>query len=453
MRRLLPPALLAVTLLTGCERPLIDPETATVTETTPDLDVVLTEPVLPLQVRVSDGDGVSRVTINGVPASPTAEADTYLDTLTLRFGLNAITVAIYDADENVVADTLYALHLPYAAALAPSLPETRYDHTATRLPDGRILVAGGYVGGDPVFASQTALLVEEAGGAVAYNDAPDAPTHGRAGHSATLLPDGRVLVLGGVKHFVPDETDFVSQPEVYDPATGAFTAVPLVGEPFRRYEHATVALAAEDGRQYVYAYGGLEWAAGSVAATGSLVAFELRVEEGVESLVTLSPPGGLGALPPTFAHALLPLPAVGDARRALAVGGLAGGNLGTPLAYRLRFRPSSTFFPFEVTDERTGAPDEALGQAGGATIEPGLLFFSGGGPLNTLNTPGAPASPGLRVYADGADRFFAFPAENGLLVPRARHTATLLPSGRILALGGVGPDLQPLAQAEFIGPN
>ena len=42
----------------------------------------------------------------------------------------------------------------------------------------------------------------------------------RFGHTATLMRDGRVLVMGGLKL----QDRFIKEAEIYDPATGQFTA-------------------------------------------------------------------------------------------------------------------------------------------------------------------------------------------------------------------------------------
>jgi hypothetical protein len=70
------------------------------------------------------------------------------------------------------------------------MTDARYLHTATLLPDGRVLVAGGaFTDGrasaelyDPVTGTWTPT---------------GSMTTGRLAFAATLLPDGRVLVAGG----------------------------------------------------------------------------------------------------------------------------------------------------------------------------------------------------------------------------------------------------------------
>lgn len=83
----------------------------------------------------------------------------------------------------------------------------RYDHTATLLADGRVLVAGGRSSNDDRLASAE-LFDPETG---AWSPAADmlAPS---TDHVATLLPDGRVLVVGN------------SDSELYDPNTDSWTA-------------------------------------------------------------------------------------------------------------------------------------------------------------------------------------------------------------------------------------
>jgi large repetitive protein len=90
---------------------------------------------------------------------------------------------------------------------------TRLNHTATLLPDGNVLIAGT---DGAYYSLNYAELYNPATG---YFTATGNMTTARADHTATLLPDGKVLVAGG-----SDGYNYLSNAEVYDPATGTFTA-------------------------------------------------------------------------------------------------------------------------------------------------------------------------------------------------------------------------------------
>ena len=78
-------------------------------------------------------------------------------------------------------------------SLTGSMSVDRYVHTATLLPDGRVLVSGGATNsGLDVLAS--AEIYDPALGTWSPTGSMSTP---RYGHTATLLPDGRVLVSGG----------------------------------------------------------------------------------------------------------------------------------------------------------------------------------------------------------------------------------------------------------------
>lgn len=96
-----------------------------------------------------------------------------------------------------------------------SMRLARAAHTATLLPNGKVLITGG-MGHDRVsFAS--AELFDPATGT--FTETGNMTTK-RVGHKAILLLSGKVLIIGGSNH---DDGSLVSA-ELYDPVTGKFTA-------------------------------------------------------------------------------------------------------------------------------------------------------------------------------------------------------------------------------------
>src|SRR4029453_13843061 len=90
----------------------------------------------------------------------------------------------------------------------------RYFHTATLLPNGMVLVAGGFSTGG---ASASAELYDPASGAWTGTGSLNTA---RYLHTATLLPNGMVLVAGGGCSSIRPS----ASAELYDPASGTWTA-------------------------------------------------------------------------------------------------------------------------------------------------------------------------------------------------------------------------------------
>ena len=104
------------------------------------------------------------------------------------------------------------------------------NHTATLLADGRVLVVGGY-GGFENLAS-TEVYDPSTGTWSPTGSMAEA----RKRHAATLLTDGRVLVLGGTDDF----GKALASVEVYDPSTGTWS--PTGSMAHARREHTATRL-------------------------------------------------------------------------------------------------------------------------------------------------------------------------------------------------------------------
>jgi hypothetical protein len=117
-----------------------------------------------------------------------------------------------------------------------SMQDRRADHTSTLLPDGRVLIAGGMVE-NGVFLSSAELYDPIKGTFVVTGSMQSR----RVGHSATLLPNSKVLIAGGLAgRTFEGGPGIVATTEIYDPATGHFTAGPSMLE--KREGHAAVLL-------------------------------------------------------------------------------------------------------------------------------------------------------------------------------------------------------------------
>ncbi|MBI1872909.1 MAG: hypothetical protein HYS05_03350 [Acidobacteria bacterium] len=117
----------------------------------------------------------------------------------------------------------------------------RYGHIAVRLADGKVLVAGGiridYVRyTDRVVSS--AEIYDPATGTWQPAGELSVP---REGHTANLLADGTVLVIGGSNYYQGSGWFTHSSAEIYDPVTGAWSSAGTMPSP--HVGHASTVLA------------------------------------------------------------------------------------------------------------------------------------------------------------------------------------------------------------------
>ena len=137
------------------------------------------------------------------------------------------------------------LYHPHTGSWATtgSMHQPRAFQTATLLPDGRVLVAGGIVGG----CDTTLFCSPISAGAEIYDPRTGTWTmtgsmrQARARHTATLLPNGRVLVAGGAADGSNAATgNPLASAELYDPRTGKWTPTGSLRD--AHYAHTAVLL-------------------------------------------------------------------------------------------------------------------------------------------------------------------------------------------------------------------
>jgi N-acetylneuraminic acid mutarotase len=140
----------------------------------------------------------------------------------------------YDVNGCLAVTTAAELYNPTTKTWTSTgvLRAARMAMTATVLPNGKALIAGGQTAASDALGSSE--LYNPATGSFTLTGRLITP---RSGHSATLLKNGRVLMAGG------ENVNGVSiaNAELYNPATGTYTATKNM--PSNRQEHVAVLLS------------------------------------------------------------------------------------------------------------------------------------------------------------------------------------------------------------------
>jgi hypothetical protein len=318
---------------------------------------------------------------------------------------------------------------PIAGTFTPtgSMTVARQGHTATVLPHGEVLIAGGTrnIGFRAQLAS--AEIYDPNSGTFRAVGSMSTP---REGHTATLLRDGRVLIAGGS----PNGIQTTATAEIYNPRTQSFTQIASMGVP-REAHTATLlrngkVLIAGGGR------GGMP--------NGYIVYTTAEIFDPVSNT--------FGTLPAQMtvdrvgqAAALL------DDGRVLIAGGKSGKVL-SPFGGRNLFSlaPLNTaeVFDPESSSFHSVGRMQVTHYLGVATkLENGMVLVTGG--WNSYGT-----IIGGQRFADLFDPVRnIFSGGGNLHVARLNQTDTLLPNGDVMVAGGIDGDSNVTATVEFFAPH
>lgn len=288
-----------------------------------------------------------------------------------------------------------------------SLVDPRFGHTATLLADGRVLAAGGCATAkDPLDGPCEAHTVS----AELFDPSTDtwaatgSMIEARATHTATLLDDGRVLAAGGC--LTPSDVRTCSATttsEFFDPDTGSWSAAALLGE-VRRLHSAT---RLDDGR--VLVVGGLD------------------ENQTLSSAEIFDPGSGMWSTTvpmstPRYGHTATRL----AGGRVLVTGGEdAVGPSASPLA------SAELFDPVSETWTAVGSLSDAREFHTATLLTNGMVLVAGGsGPVGTSIRSAETFDPSTATWSSAA----AMP------IDRVLHAGRRLDDGRILVAGGASSD-------------
>ncbi len=423
----------------ACERPLVEVQSPGVSVVRPDLSRVQTSQQIEVFVNAESFREIEQVVLNSQPMTKD-EGDLWKVVVDLNRIITQLDIVAVDIGGVETRLVEWAARVGLATAVGPNLlSDPRGGHTATRFSSGQVLVTGG-ARTDDGDAIGTMELSNSAGSD--FQLLSNELLNPRTGHSASVLPSGRVIFLGGAARYNPgDVSEMVSEVEIFDFETNGTVAIPVVGEPIRRAFHTASVRVTQQGTliDIVGGVGDIQYIPQPrFGIRSDLRTFQLRDD----TLFALSPAIGPLLPEPLFGHTQSKLePARGrfQPQRYIYAGSNStqSGNTGFVLDFG---SPVGIDVDSAATFQQQRSHHAAVSLGGGVVV-----FFGGRDESSdqVLNSS--------EIYSDPADRFFSIPEGGTPLLRRFGHSATLLNDSRILLLGGFTAAGNGISHAEFVG--
>lgn len=274
-----------------------------------------------------------------------------------------------------------------------SMSTARAAHTATLLPDGNVLIAGGFAGAEN--GKTSAEIYDPVTGAFAAVGNMTTP---RQSHSATLLPNGKVLVAGGFNG------TYLAGAEIYDPVTGSFAPTGQMSTA----REGPVAILLGNGKVLVAGGVGEGWT------------FLANAELYDPAIGTFAPTGNMTTARESHTITMLQNGSVL----------IAGGHRGRQSAITI-YASAEIYDPITGRFTATGNMTTRRHKHDAVLLPDGRVLINGGS--DERDDQGAYASAEIYNPATGA-----FRAIGDMPIIRYKHegTSILLPSGNALIAGG-----------------
>ncbi|MCA1571829.1 MAG: kelch repeat-containing protein [Acidimicrobiales bacterium] len=344
-----------------------------------------------------------------------------------------VTVTTVDAGADQTSERVDAALFSYfeGAGWAPAepLPNGHSHHTATLMADGKVIVVGGHldIANAEVKERHVALYDPSGppnGGEGAWTVLPGFNV--RVGHTATLLADGRVLVAGGFEYATaPNQLSPTGQ--LYDPATKQWKSTGAMSVP--RTNHTATLLPG--GR--VLVAGGQDQAGYPLASSEILDPSTGAWSQADLLGSTRSTDGTTTADSPTFTSASASFTAADVAREIVGTHIPAGTRIASvesPTSVTLSANATGAGSGLQFTVAAGRFEHTAASIAGGRVLVTGG-YDASGEPLASAEVYD-PAAP----HPDGGGRVGAWRRTSPMAHARAGHTTTALKDGRALVAGG-----------------